>query len=189
MHTVFPRHLNSQRSQAGLTLLGLAIAVALSAVIFAGLAYFVSVIISGNKTTSAVQDFDALQSNVQQLYQGNAGGFTNATQESLVQAGVVPQPLVSAGNLMTPFGTQITLQPSTDGSGTGENALQVSFPVPQAECTAFTKGVEANFGKVVVGGSTIKDELVGTAFSAQALSTACGAATGGTATVELYIVG
>lgn len=178
-----------QSRQTGLSLLGLAAAVALSALFFAGLAYFIGVIISGDKTTDTIQDLDAFQSNVQQLYQGNANGFANATQTSIVQAGLVPKPLVSAGNLMTPFGTAITLSPATDGSATGENALQVSFPVPQGQCTKLVKGLEANFGKVTVGGATIKDELLGTAFSAQALSTACGGAAGGTTTVDLFIVG
>lgn len=173
LHNPQRRQFNSPRRQRGQSIFELVIYAIVAAIVVAGAAALFFNIWSGMKVKDATTDTGVLVNKSQSLYSNQANGFTNATAADLINNGAVPSRMIQGNAIVSPLGGAVTVTPNSLYGGTG-TGLDFNFAaLSSSVCSDFVRGVEGWFVKIAVGGTTVKDETVGSDLDNTTLGTAC----------------
>ncbi len=89
--------------------------------------------------------------------------YTGLSSAALIKAGGVPSAYIdAAGNLVSAWGSKITLQPMNVGAGATYNAFRVTIPaVPRGACTTFLVAAQSMALIIIAGDDGTVIEGVG----------------------------
>ena len=114
---------------------------------------------------------------VQKQYNTEPNGFANVTATALIQNDDVPSQLVQGTNIVSGFGTPITVAPATTYAA--NDSVAFTYQVPPNECSNFVQAVASDFVTISVGGTDVKNVPGGVqAVSNTTLGTQCSSTNG-----------
>lgn len=164
------RNVRKQKKQNGFSLIELMLVLVVIALLVFGAYVLFGTTQEGARSDQAQKDLLGLTAGAKRVC-NRPGQCTTLTEANLITAGQAPKDMVNGTALQSPWGGAVTLVVGDLGTGTN-NAFVTTFNgVPRAECNTFVSAVQNNFGKIVIGGTSVKD--VGTAYDSAAAITAC----------------
>lgn len=135
------------------------------------------------RTQDAAQNVRTLIANAQQAYAHVPGGFAGVTAQVLINNGLVPDENVQGANIVTNFGTAVTVQPVFYYQP--NDSIQLNFAVPAADCPDFAQEIDKSASIINVSGTQIKNTQAGLVATASNVATRCAA---GGASVPFQII-
>lgn len=173
-----------RRRQGGFTLIELAIVIALAAlimfIVFARLTKTQNSRISSDEASQLTQIMTDARTKF-----ASQGDFTGVTSKVLIDNGLIPSRMVSGSTVVTGWGTTVVAAP-INLNGTANDALQLTYPVPKANCPDFVTSAAGSVAKVTVGTTVVKNVPTGAnTIDMTALGTACDAS--GTGNVNVLL--
>lgn len=151
----------TRRGEAGFVMVEMSGSLLLYLIMIAAGAILVYTMMSSSKLASAQQGLMSLRMQIQQLYSGGSdyAGLDNALA---VKAGLVPKSFLKGSKVVTPWGGDVALAASGDGS-----LFTISLSeIPQEECTKLATAQLDSWATVTVNGSAI-DKNTGAAATAR----------------------
>ncbi|MGH8159363.1 MAG: type 4 pilus major pilin [Rhodanobacter sp.] len=165
-----------KRKQLGQMSVEQAIAIAIAALVLAGIIYYVTVGRHNVQVNSESANLTSIVAGTQKLYGQDPTSYANVTAAALINNGVVPTSEVNGTAIESSFGTPITVAPATCYQA--NDCVAFTYQVDPNLCSDFVTAVSGNLAKVSVGGTVVKDSTAGTAMAAAALGTACSSTNG-----------
>lgn len=92
---------------------------------------------------------------VQKQYNTDPNGFANVTAAAMIENGDVPSQLVQGQNLVSGFGTPITVAPAQTYAA--NDSVSFTYDVPPNECSSFVQAVASSFASISVAGTDVKN--------------------------------
>lgn len=158
------------KKKKGFSLIELMLVLVVLVVLIGGAYVLFGTLSQGAKSDQAQKNLMGLQAGVKRLCQ-RAGQCPTLSAATVISAGQAPSDMVNGTALQSPWGGPVTVVATGDLGGT-DNAFDYTFnAVPKSECNTFVSAVQNNFGKVVIGTTTVKEP--GTAFALATAVTAC----------------
>jgi len=112
------------------------------------------------------------------------GDFQGINATSVINLHIPPKSMVHGNQIINAWNQPVSVNPYT--LTTPNDAAEWVEPgVPESDCGKFVTSAASGFSRVIVGGTTVKDDLTGQALSIAALANACSG--GGTKTVHLIV--
>lgn len=149
-------HAVAMRKQAGLTLIELAIALAVAAALLFGLFYVVNTANAKRKTSSEVQNLTMMANDIRAKFAGQ-GDFAGLTAGTLIQLGVPPQSMISGSALSSSFSTPVAVA-AANINGQANDGFEFTYTnFPANACADFVMAAASNFAKVTLGSMIIKN--------------------------------
>ncbi len=146
----------NRRKQAGLTLIELAIGLAIAAALMFGLFYVVGVANAKRLTTSDAQALTMMANDLRTKFSGQ-GNFQGLTTSTLIQLGIPPEHMINGTALQSGFSTPITAT-STNVNGQANDGFEFDFAqYPAKSCSDFVMAAAHNFSKVTIGSNVVKN--------------------------------
>lgn len=154
------------------------VVIALVALGLAGIIYYFTKGRHETSVNSVASAVTTMAGAAQKQYNGDPNGFANVTAQALINNGDVPSPMVQGANIVTGFGTPVTVAPATTYNA--NDSVSFSFAVPPSDCSNFVQAVASNFNSITVGGTAVKNAATGlTSVSNTTLGTQCTSTNGG----------
>lgn len=154
----------ARKATQGMTLVELLLVI-VAGIVLIGLGLFTySKIKDETGATNATQGVVALSSAIKTIYP--TPSYTGLDANVLIRAGKAPSNMVSGtgatATLVNNWGGTVTVAPSNYGTGTN-NAASITVPmVPRSACNSIVPNVAANFQRIEVNGTAVKDDAAGT---------------------------
>ncbi|MDR3043559.1 MAG: pilus assembly protein PilS [Desulfovibrio sp.] len=151
----------TRRGEAGFVMVEMSGSMLVYLILFAAGALLVYSLFSSGNLATTQQGLMSLRMQVQQLYSG--GSDYNGLDNSLaMKAGLVPKTFLRGSKVVTPWGGEVALAASGDGS-----SFTISLSeIPQEECTKLATSQLDSWTAVSVNGNAI-DKSSGTTTAAQ----------------------
>ncbi|OJY94457.1 MAG: hypothetical protein BGP25_05555 [Lysobacterales bacterium 63-13] len=159
----------------GFTLIELSIAIVAALVLIGIGLYFYNNVKNETGAMNATNGVTAISSAVKALYPNPS--YTGLSSALLIQSGKAPQNMVSgtgaSATLVNNWGGTVTVAPANYNGGTA-NAMAITFPsVPRSACNSVFSAAGANFQKIEINNTAVKDDSVPTAATAATVAAAC----------------
>lgn len=147
--------------EAGFVMVEMTGSLLLYLIMIAAGAILVFTMMSSSKLASAQQGLMSLRMQVQQLYSGGSD-YAGLDNSLATKAGLVPKSFLRGTKVVTPWGGEVALAASGDGS-----SFTISLSeIPQEECTKLATSQLDSWTAVSVNGNAI-DKSSGTTTAAQ----------------------
>lgn len=153
--STLPRKLRARRKQAGVTMVELAVAVAVMTLIIAGAMVGVPRLMASMKNTQEIKDWQMAALTVQSLVMS---GTLPSSSADLAKSTIVEGFTKNGTTVLNRFGGTITLE-KQDGSGYPSSGIKVvSLGYPTAQCVTFTSSIYDVFSTLKINGQDIKSQ-------------------------------
>lgn len=153
------KRLSIKRNQRGYTLVELAIAGAIIALLIYGVVKLVSGVIADHRANAELSELPMVITKMQKVY-GNRSSFAGATQATFVNNNSFPVDWVVTGstNLVNRWSGPVTVAVTTIG-GVANNAIALtSGSVPDSECKSVVPGMDDSVRTTTVNGAVVKQD-------------------------------
>lgn len=179
MNRSMKRNINFQVKNKGFTLIELSIAIVAALVLIGIGLYFYNNVKNETGAMNATNGVTAISSAVKALYPNPS--YTGLTGALLIQAGKAPANMISgtgtSATLVNNWGGTVTVLPVAYNGGT-DNAMEITYPsVPRSACNSVVSAAGANFQKIDVNSTVVKDDSAATPIVANPASVATACAT------------
>ena len=185
LHRRFSQNNLRKKQAQGQISIEYVIVIALVALALAGIIYYFT---KGRNESLVNSESSALTSMIgaaQKLYNGNANGYNGITAAILIQNGAVPDSEVNGTSIVSGFGTPVTVAAATLYNT--DDAVEFSYNVPPANCSAFVQSMQSNAAKIEVAGTAVKDVTAGTtSVDPTTLGTDCSGTGGAQVPINFY---
>lgn len=162
----------SKRRSLGQISIEYVVVIALVALGLGGIIYYFTKGRHETSVNSVASAVNVMAGAALKQYNGDQNGFANVTAAALINNGDVPTPMVQGANIVTGFGTPVTVAPATTYNA--NDSVAFSFSVPPSDCSNFVQAVASNFNSITVAGTTVKNVATGlTSVSNTTLGTQC----------------
>ncbi|EPX83519.1 type IV pilus biogenesis protein, putative [Salipiger mucosus DSM 16094] len=148
-------------AERGNALLGIAMALIISAVVAAGYLVFFNNANNSAKNNDFMAQLAAVQTAVQSLYYGQST-YTGLDTATLADSGTLPEKMLSGSAIKHPFNADITVAPG----GTNDTFVVTATNIPEASCTTL---VTKDLGRSLV---RLQTDVAGNAVNKRAMSPA-----------------
>jgi len=166
-------------NQKGFTLVEIAIVVAISLLLLAGV-IGVNRIIANTKANDEIGELKQESTGIQKIYANNSNYATATLTDIIALKGLPDARITSTTTATNRWGGAITIAPAT--LATANDAIKFSTAgVPEYECVSVIPQVEPGFSRISVGGTDVK--AYGGTLNKTTLGTQC---TGGNVAVDYY---
>lgn len=145
--------------QKGITLIELAISLAIVGAILFGVFYFVSVTQKKRIVTTEAQYLNMMASDLRTKFTG-AASFAGISAANLIKLDIAPAPLITNTTMRSGFSTSITIG-STNVNGAPDDGFEFTYQVPSKSCADFVAATEAAFARVTIAGTVVKEVATG----------------------------
>ena len=169
----------------GFTLIEILLVVGFIALLSIGIFMTYNKVQTSGAANTESQNITTLQAGIKNLYAGQTD-YSTITPAILLNGWVVPDSMRSpsgaaATNIVNSFSSTVAIAPYTYNGGAANNAFDITYPgIPSDICSKLVTLVGNNFVKVVVGGTTVKDNSVGNyVVDPAATTTGCNSASAG----------
>lgn len=143
------RRFAKRAKEKGNALLGMAMALIISAVVAAGYLVFFNTANDSAKVNDFMGQLAAMQTAVQSLYYGQAT-YTGLDTAVVATSGTLPAKMISANTIKHPFNDDITIAPGS----TGSTYVITADRIPEDSCTAL---MTKDLGRSLVNMHTDQD--------------------------------
>lgn len=171
------RNPNGPRKQRGQSLTEWVIYVALAAIVLAAIFVYFNRSRHEQQANSAASNLIAMDVAVVKQWGQDPNGFANVTAAAIVNNGDAPSAMIQGGNLVSDFGTPITVAPATTYNA--NDSIAYSTLVPVADCSNLVQAVAKSFTTITVAGTAVKNVAGGVpTISNTTLGTQCASTNG-----------
>lgn len=153
------RRIGSKKKQRGVTLIELAIGLAIAGALIFAVFYMVTVVQSKRATSSEAQYLNMMAADLRTKFSGQ-GSFTGLNAANLIRIGIAPRPMVSGNTLRSGFSTPVTVAPA-NVNGVADDGFEFTYQVPSNNCADFVMASEGAFSRVSIAGTVVKNLAAG----------------------------
>ena len=167
-----PVHGGRRMAQRGNALLGIAMALIISAVVAAGYLIFFNSASNSAKNNDFMAQLAAMQTSIQSLYYGQST-YTGLDTATIAESGTLPEKMIGSGSTIKhPFNADITIE-----AGTSQDTFVITAAnIPEDSCTTLvTKDLGRSLARLETDvGSDVANKRAMTPAEAQANCTDAG---------------
>lgn len=128
---------------------------------------------NAGKVTDAKDLLSQIQVGVKSEFP-NGGPYTGLAAATLAGNQSLPANRLNGNTIKSPIGLgNVTLAAATYPAGNTDGAYAITMTLDTASCSKLVAGVEAQFERITVAGTAIKDRSAGTAYSKGTADTQC----------------
>ena len=153
-----PRFAN-RKNQKGVTLIELAIALAIIGALVFAVFYMVGVVQNKRITSTESQYLNMMSADLRTKFSGQAS-FTGLNAANLIRLNIAPRPMVTGTTLRSGFSTAVTVGPA-NVNGVADDGFEFTYLVPSDNCSDFVMATEGAFSRVTVAGTVVKNTASG----------------------------
>lgn len=174
----------SRSKQKGLTLIELAIVIAIVAIIIFGVFLLFSRVQTSRIATDEAQNLNMMMADVRSKF-GTQGSFNGITPTVMINLGLVPRTMINGNNIRNGWNTNVTVA-AVNLSGTAGDGVEFTYQVPREACADFVTSASGAASRITVGGTVVKNVTAGqNTVNVATLGTQCNADAGGNVPVLL----
>lgn len=178
--------INGLRKQKGLTLIEIAIVLLILGGIMGLMYWYLAQTNERSVMKDEAQAYNTMIADVRTKFRAQ-GSYTGVSPQALVQLGVVPPTMVNGNAIRSGWNTPVTVA-AINLSGSAGDGIEFTYQVPRRSCADFVDSTQGASTRVVIGGTTVKNQTTGGAantLNVAQVATACDAQTGGNVQIAL----
>ncbi|MCU1136913.1 MULTISPECIES: type 4 pilus major pilin [Stenotrophomonas] len=151
--------ISSRKKQKGVTLIELAIALAIIGALVFAIFYMVGVVQNKRITSTESQYLNMMSADLRTKFSAQAS-FAGLNAANLISMNIAPRPMVVGTTLRSGFSTAVTVAPA-NVNGVADDGFQFTYQVPSDNCADFVTASEGAFSRVSIAGTVVKNVASG----------------------------
>lgn len=151
--------ISNRKTQKGMTLIEMAISLAIAAALIFGIFYMVGVVQNKRITTNESQYLNMMAADLRTKFSAQAS-YAGLNAANLISMNIAPRPMVVGTALRSGFSTAVTIAPA-NVNGVADDGFQFTYLVPSDNCADFVTATEGAFSRVSIAGTVVKNVTTG----------------------------
>jgi prepilin-type N-terminal cleavage/methylation domain-containing protein len=144
-----------RRSQQGLTLIEILIALVIAAGVLFGIFFLVGIAQDRTIVREESQAFQTMVNDARTKFRAQ-GSYAGITPAVLIQLGIVPPQMVNGNAIRSGWNTPVQVAP-VNFTGQPNDGIQFTYSVPRRSCADFVDAVAPGAARIVIDNTVVKN--------------------------------